>query len=81
MSDSDSRILRSRRIHKDETAVQKQVEIAKSHSMRVETPHKFVKKHWANCGKTNCLMCMNPRKAFGEDTFQERKLKQNIEEE
>lgn len=37
-------------------------------------PHRFHKKNALNCGDPNCVMCMNPRKAFGEKTIQERKF-------
>lgn len=33
--------------------------------------HKLHKRHAMNCGKPTCLLCMNPRKAFGEKTMQE----------
>lgn len=36
--------------------------------------HRFHKKHALNCGDSTCIMCMNPRKAWGEKTIQERKF-------
>lgn len=36
--------------------------------------HRFHKKNALNCGDPTCVMCMNPRKAFGEKTIQERKF-------
>ena len=44
--------------------------------MPVKEPHKLHKVHAVNCGNPNCVMCMNPRKAFGEKTMQERKFEQ-----
>lgn len=37
-------------------------------------PHRFHKKNALNCGNPHCVMCMNPRKAFGEKTLQEVKF-------
>lgn len=39
-----------------------------------KTPHRFHKKAALNCGNPNCIICMNPRKAFGEVTLQEKKF-------
>lgn len=39
-----------------------------------KTPHRFHKKNALNCGDPKCVMCMNPRKAWGEKTMQERKF-------
>mgnify|MGYP003350925944 FL=1 len=36
--------------------------------------HRFHKRKALNCGNPDCVMCMNPRKAFGEKTIQERKF-------
>lgn len=33
--------------------------------------HRFHKKNALNCGNPNCVLCMNPRKAFGYKTMQE----------
>jgi len=29
-----------------------------------------------NCGNPKCVLCMNPRKSFGEKTIQEQRLEQ-----
>jgi hypothetical protein len=39
-----------------------------------ESNHRFHKKNALNCGDPNYVMCMNPRKAFGEKTMQERRF-------
>ena len=36
--------------------------------------HRYHKKNALNCGDSNCVMCGNPRKFFGEKTMQERKF-------
>lgn len=43
----------------------------------LENPHKYHKTSLFNCGNPKCIMCMNPRKGFGEKTIQERKFEQN----
>ena len=80
MSNEDSKVKHSKRIHKTETAVKKQVDIAKQYGMPVKEPHRLAKKHALNCGDPNCVMCMNPRKAFGEKTIHEKRLEQSIDD-
>ena len=83
MSHEDDKIQHSERLHQKETKIQRQVRIAKSYGMHhngkwrsLDQPHRNHKKHILNCGDPNCVMCMNPRKAFGERTMQERKFDQ-----
>jgi hypothetical protein len=66
----------SKRIHQKQVKVDKQVKIAKAYGIPVKEPHKLHKKHLLNCGDPNCVMCMNPRKAFGEKTIQEQRFDQ-----
>lgn len=40
----------------------------------LKQPHRYHKVHAVNCGDSHCVMCGNPRKFFGEKTFQERKF-------
>jgi len=44
-------------------------------------PHRFHKKNAFNCGNPNCVLCMNPRKAFGYKTMQEIKFECNAIEQ
>jgi hypothetical protein len=74
--DELSKIKHSKRLQKDENTVKKQTKIAKQHGTNVEKPHKFAKTHAMNCGNPKCVMCMNPRKSFGEKTMQEKKFEQ-----
>lgn len=76
MSTEEEKFKRSARLHKDESALKRQVKIAKSHGIKVDVPHKFAKHHATNCGQPNCVMCGNPRKTFKEETIQEKRLKQ-----
>lgn len=78
MSDERSKERRARRILKEDTAIQRQMRIAKVFGVPAnpEQRHRFAKHHALNCGDPNCVMCMNPRKAFGEKTMQERRFDQ-----
>ena len=76
MSTEEDKFKHSKRLLKDENAVKKQVKIAKTYGTDVKVPHKFAKKHALTCGNPDCVMCMNPRKSFGELTMQERKFNQ-----
>ena len=83
MSNEEDKFRNSRRRFSDETKIQRQVDIAKNYSMHqggkwkyIEQPHRDHKTHILNCGDPKCYMCMNPRRAFKEETIQERKHKQ-----
>lgn len=79
MSNEDDKFKHSKRLLKDENAVNKQAKIAKAFGVKVKEPHKFAKKHALNCGNPNCVMCGNPRKVFKEKTQQEKRLFQDVE--
>lgn len=74
--DQDSKDKHSKRIYQAEKQVARQLKIAKAHGFPVNNPHRLSKMSATNCGDPNCVMCMNPRKAFNEDTIQERSFKQ-----
>ena len=76
MSTEYDKIKHSKRIHYDETAIRKQVKIAKSHGIEVKEPHKLAKHHALDCGRPGCIMCGNPRKVWKEETIQEKRFKQ-----
>jgi len=76
MSTEYDKIKHSKRIHADETAIKKQVKIAKSHGIEVKEPHKLAKHHALDCGRPGCIMCGNPRKIWKEETIQEKHFKQ-----
>jgi len=78
MSDEDVKEYVSRRRQKTQNKIDKQVKLAKAYHIPVEEPHKLAKKHLLNCGNPSCVMCMNPRKSFGEKTLQERGFEQTI---
>ena len=76
MSHEEDKFNHSRRLHKDQVAIDKQVKIAKEFGVPVAEPHKFHKHHAMNCGDPKCFMCSNPRKVWGEKTMQERRALQ-----
>ena len=77
MSTEEDKIKHSKRLHKDECAVAKQVKIAKSHGVSVKEAHKFAKQHAMDCGNPDCAMCGNPRHIFKDSqTIQEKSFKQ-----
>jgi hypothetical protein len=81
MSSEDHKVKHSKRLHKEEAAIKRQVKIAKEHGISeynpvLDEPHRFHKHHAMNCGNPKCFMCSNPRKVFKEKTIQEKKFEQ-----
>jgi hypothetical protein len=76
MSSENEKVKHSKRLHKEEAAIKRQVKIAKEYGVPVTEPHKFAKRHALNCGNPKCVMCANPRKVFNEKTIQEQKFEQ-----
>ena len=76
MSNEESKVKHSKRIHDKETAIVRQTKIAKSHGLNVEEPHKFNKHHALDCGIPECPFCSSPRKIFNDETIQEKSFKQ-----
>lgn len=66
---------RNKRFQQKQRHINRQTALYKEYMTGFEVvPHKFHKKNALNCGDPTCVMCMNPRKAFGEKTIQERKF-------
>jgi len=77
MSDEAQKEYVSKRMQDTQNKIDKQVRIAKSHGIEIKEPHKLAKYHaLGSCGNKSCIMCMNPRKAWGEKTIQELKFEQ-----
>lgn len=72
MSKEEDKIKHSKRLHKEKSAVAKQVKIAKSHGLDVKEAHKFAKHHAMDCGNPECALCGNPRYTHNETTKQEQ---------
>jgi hypothetical protein len=83
MSTTEDKLKHSKRILQKEKSIAKQVKIAKSHtsfpedSRDIKEPHRLAKRTAMTCGNSNCVMCSNPRKIFGELTIQEKRLYQD----
>ena len=84
MANELAKFLNSQRRHRDETAVKKQVKIAKAHGLThkdkaIKEPHRMAKHHAMDCGQPGCMLCGNPRKIFKERTAQEKRMYQDVE--
>jgi hypothetical protein len=92
MSDEIAKYKNSKRRHKDQVAIDKQIDLAKNYGYHktdsdmnkwkyLTQPHRNHKKHIFNCGDPKCTMCANPRKVFKEKTIQEKRFEQRIDHE
>lgn len=87
MSNDTAKFLNSRRRHKTDVAIARQVKIAKSHGTynqaNIKQPHRLAKHHAMDCGNPHCYLCGNPRKTHGKDrlTAQEKRMFQDTEEQ
>ena len=83
MSTEQDRFKKSKRLLKDENAINKQLKIAKAHGSsddkNVKNPHRLAKQHAMDCGNPKCLLCSR-EKVFGEPTIQQKRFDQNLEE-
>ena len=85
MSNDLAKFLSSRRRHKTDVAIARQVKIAKSHGLgfndkHIKEPHRHAKHHAMDCGNPHCFLCGNPRKTHKDRlTAQEKRLFQNME--
>jgi hypothetical protein len=86
MANERAKYLNSRRRHKDEAAVKKQLKIAKQHNSFadennvIKQPHRLAKHHAMDCGRPGCAMCGNPRHIHKDSlTAQEKRIFQDTE--
>lgn len=85
MANELAKFLNSQRRHRDETAVKKQVKIAKAHGLTnkdkaIKEPHRLAKHHAMDCGNPDCYLCGNPRKTHKDKlTAQEKRLYQDVD--
>jgi hypothetical protein len=84
MSNEQAKYLNSRRRHKTDVAIARQVKIAKSHGTynltNIKEPHRLAKHHAMDCGNPGCFLCGNPRKTHKDRlTQQEKRLFQDVE--
>jgi hypothetical protein len=86
VSTEQDKLKNSKRRHADETAINRQVKIAKEHGLTekdraIKEPHRMVKHHAMDCGQPGCVLCGNPRKVFDQLTTQEKRLFQDVEQQ
>ena len=84
MSNDLAKFINSRRRHKTDVAIARQVRIAKSHGTynlaNIKQPHRLAKHHAMDCGNPACYLCGNPRKTHKDRlTAQEKKLFQDLD--
>jgi NADH:ubiquinone oxidoreductase subunit E len=85
MSNEQAKFINSRRRHKNDVAVARQVKIARAHGLTnqdksVKEPHRLAKHHVMDCGNPECYLCGNPRKTHKDRlTAQEKRLFQDLE--
>jgi hypothetical protein len=85
MSNETAKFLNSRRRHKTDVAIARQVRIAKQHGLgfndkHIKEPHRHAKHHAMDCGNPKCFLCGNPRKIHKDKlTAQEKRLYQNVD--
>lgn len=86
MSNDTAKFLNSRRRHKNDVAIARQLKIAKQHhingyrSQDEKEPHRMAKRHAMDCGNPHCYLCGNPRKTHKDKlTAQEKRMYQDLE--
>jgi len=85
MSNDTAKYINSRRRHKNDVAVARQVRIAKAHGLgfhdkAIKEPHRLAKHHVMDCGNPQCPLCGNPRRTHKDTlTAQEKRLYQDVE--
>ncbi len=86
MSNDTAKFLNSRRRHKTDVHIARQLKIAKQHHVGdyrtkdEREPHRLAKHHAMDCGNPKCFMCGNPRKTHKDRlTAQEKRLFQDVE--
>ena len=86
MSNELAKFINSRRRHKTDVKVARQLKIAKQHGAVMfndkvaKQPHRLAKHHAMDCGNSSCYLCGNPRKTHKDRlTAQEKRLFQDVE--
>jgi len=85
MSNELAKFINSRRRHKTDVAIARQINIARQHGLgfsdkHIKEPHRHAKHHAMDCGQPGCMLCGNPRKTHKDRlTAQEKRLFQDVE--
>ena len=85
MGDEQNKFKNSKRRLRDDSAVKKQVKIAKQHGftetdIAIQEPHRMNKHHAMDCGQSGCTICGNPRKVLKQRTQQEKRIFQDLDQ-
>ena len=85
MSNDLAKYINSRRRHKTDVAIARQVKIARSHGTynqaNIKQTHRLAKHHAMDCGNPHCYLCGNPRKTHKDKlTQQEKRLFQDLDQ-
>ena len=80
MSTEADKLKHSRRLLKDDNAINKQLKIAKSVGIEkyIKEPNRLAKHHALDCGNPRCLLCHSV-KVFGHKTIHEQRFDQDVE--
>jgi hypothetical protein len=80
MSTEEDKIKHSKRLLKDDNAINKQLKIAKSVGIEkyIKEPNRLAKHHALDCGNPRCLLCHSV-KVFGHKTIHEQRFDQDVE--
>jgi cytochrome c5 len=78
MSTEEDKFKKSKRLLKDDNAINKQLKIAKEFGVPIKEPHRLAKQHTLDCGNTKCLLC-HGEKVFGKKTIKERRFEQDMD--
>jgi len=85
MSNDTAKFINSRRRHKTDVAIARQVRIAKQHGLQfndeaIKQPHRHAKHHAMDCGNPKCGLCGNPRHIHKDKlTAQEKRIYQDLD--
>ena len=85
MANEVAKFINSRRRHKTDVVIARQVKIAKQHGLGfsdkvIKEPHRHAKHHAMDCGNPKCFLCGNPRKNHKDKlTTQEKRLFQDLD--
>lgn len=85
MSNEFAKYKNSKRRHKNDVAIARQVRIAKQHGLgfhdqAIKEPHRLEKHHVMDCGNPDCYLCGNPRKTHKDKlTAQEKRMFQDAD--
>jgi hypothetical protein len=85
MANERAKYLNSRRRHRTDAAIARQVRIARQHGLgsndkQVKEPHRHAKHHAMDCGQPGCVLCGNRRRIFKERTIQELRQEQDVDQ-